>query len=233
MDNQTEEIKSVSSTLMDAMRVKNLSVEKVANATGVSENFISAILDENSKKLPPAPYVHGYLLKIAEALGLDGEKLWQSYLKSNDGIRRSGERDHLPSNRFAANPVKRSLVIAVLVIVLVLGYVGIKVFSYLSTPNLTLAQISDNMVVTDPQFTIHGTTDPSNKLTVNGDAVYPDKNGNFEASVDLQPGFNTITFKIKKLLGRDYTITKQIFYQTPQTVPGAQQNNPLEPNATH
>ena len=40
---------------------------------------------------------------------------------------------------------------------------------------------------------------PADELTINGEAVYPDKDGNFDKNILLQSGFNNIIFQTKKL----------------------------------
>ena len=71
---------------------------------------------------------------------------------------------------------------------------------------------------------------PNDQLTLNGERLYPDKDGKFEKSIQLQSGFNTLTFSIKKLLGKEYIINKQVFYKQPEEPP---QNQPQPLNGTH
>ena len=82
--------------IVDAMRMKSISVEKLAGVTGVSDRILNGLIEERYENLPPAPYVRGYLLKIAAVLNLDGEALWADYVKHNDSVRRSGKKDQLP-----------------------------------------------------------------------------------------------------------------------------------------
>jgi hypothetical protein len=89
-------------------------------------------------------------------------------------------------------------------------------------------------VITSQEFTIQGTVDPSSQLAVNGEIVYSDKEGNFEKTVALHPGFNTITFTVKRILGRESVYTKQIFYQKEERKEGTkeQQMQPQESSQT-
>ncbi len=95
------ENKNLANLILEALKLKGLNLDKLSQLTGVSERSLALILEERFEKLPSAPYIHGYLLKIAEVLNLDGQKLWQEYLKNNAEIRRSGQEDTLPLNRFA------------------------------------------------------------------------------------------------------------------------------------
>ena len=93
--------------LEEAMTSHSQTASKLADATGVPERFIAAIIEGNFGILPAAPYVRGYIKKIAAVLDLDGEILWERYDRETKP-RQSGGKDHLPENRFAIKtPDKR------------------------------------------------------------------------------------------------------------------------------
>ncbi|MDO8557170.1 MAG: helix-turn-helix domain-containing protein [Candidatus Jorgensenbacteria bacterium] len=214
----TGETKSLSVFLADMMRVRSMTLEKLTQATGISERYIRLILEEKFDKLPAAPYVHGYLVKIAHALNIDGEELWQGYLKYSDALRRSGEKDKLPENRFISLRVNKKLVIAGVLILIVVLYIAFRIPSLLSQPSLAVS-FENNMVVAEPTFVLAGTADPKNELTINNEILYPDTNGAFRKVVELSPGFNTFVFKVKKLLGKEETVVRQIYYKSTTSTP--------------
>ncbi len=210
--------------ILEALKLKGLNLDKLSQLTGVSERSLALILEERFEKLPPAPYVHGYLMKIAEALNLDGQKLWQEYLKNNSDLRRSGEEDMLPQNRFAIQKMNKKIVVISAAIIVILVYGAFRLPSLFGQPELDISSPKDNpTIVQDSNFTIHGIMNPADELTINGEAVYAQKDGNFEKEILLQSGFNSVTFEIKKILGKTFTITRQIFYQTKnEKIPNAQ-----------
>jgi len=209
------ENKNLTNLILESLKLKGLTIDKLSQLTGVSERSLALILEERFDKLPSVPYVHGYLLKIAEVLNLDGQKLWQEFLKNREEIRQSGEEDTLPPNRFAIPKLNKKIVAASVVAIIVLGYIAIRLPGLFGQPELKLTNLTaDPTVTSDASFTIHGIMNPSDELTINGEAVYPQKDGSFEKNILLQPGFNNVTFQIKKLLGKAYTITKQVFYQS-------------------
>ncbi|MCP6720132.1 MAG: helix-turn-helix domain-containing protein [Patescibacteria group bacterium] len=208
------EVKSLSSTIINALRVKGFTVEKLAQTTGVSDRFLESLVEEKFENLPPSPYVHGYLVKIAGALGLDGESLWQEYLKDNDVIKRSGKSDQLPRNRFVTSRLRGKAILVGLVILGFIVYVVLRTPLFLNQPGLELMNLSNDTTFTeDANFSILGKVSSAYKLTLNGERVYPDDDGNFEKTIPLQEGFNTLVFSVKKFLGKERLITKQVFYQ--------------------
>ncbi len=214
--NEEKGIKNLSSVILDSLRVKGLSIERLSQLSGVSERFLNLLIEGKYEKLPSRPYAHGYLVKISEVLNIDGEKLWQEFLKNEESIKRSGKNDQLPQNRFAVSKFNKKTIIVFAVILLMIVYALVKVPSFLSKPQLILQNLKENeIIVQNPSYAIRGKINPSDKLTLNNEQIYPNKEGGFEKSIELQPGFNTLTFKIKRFLGNEYVTTKQIFYQAP------------------
>lgn len=200
--------------IINALKAKGLTVEKLAQITGVSDRFLESLIEEKFEDLPPSPYVRGYLIKIAGALGLDGEGLWQEYLRDNNLIKRSGKGDQLPTNRFVTSKLSGKLILVSLVVV------GFIVYAVLRTPlfsdrlGLELINLPSGTTFTnDTTFNILGKVGSAYKLTLNGERVYPDSNGDFEKTIPLQEGFNTLVFSVKKFLGKERIVTRQIFYQ--------------------
>lgn len=209
------EKKNLINLILEALKLKGMNLEKLSQLTGVSERSLALLLEEQYDKLPPAPYVRGYLVKIAETLNLDGRELWREYLKNNGEIRRSGGEDTLPLNRFAIPKLNKKIVAISGAAVLIIAIIIFRLPAFFGQPELKISNISENpTIVNEATFAVHGIMNPADELTINGEAVYPQKDGNFEKSVLLQPGFNNLVFQIKKLLGRIYTVEKQIFYQT-------------------
>lgn len=215
MERETEP-RSFSAIIIDAVRARGLTIEKLAAATGISERFLSGLLDESFQSLPPAPYTRGYLLKIAEVLGLDGGELWKEYVRDEEGLRRSGRRDLLPQNRFLTPRwlSKRAVVAAVLFLALV-GYLAARLPTITGTPSLSIAVPSDaTMEVVIPSLTLRGSIDPADELLVNGERIRQDGEGKFEKVVELTPGFNTFEFTVKRFLGKERTEIRQVYYRS-------------------
>ena len=62
-----------------------------------------------------------------------------------------------------------------------------------------------------------GTIENARELFMNGELVSIESGGAWEKGVALEPGLNTIEIRAKKFLGRETTITRQIFYTPPAT----------------
>ncbi|KKU34869.1 MAG: Transcriptional regulator [Candidatus Wolfebacteria bacterium GW2011_GWC2_46_275] len=210
---ENERIMTVKELVEDALREKKLSIARLAEMTDIPERYVVMLLGGEHKGLPPAPYVRGYLIRIAGALGLEGQILWQAYKKQLE-LKTSGEGDTLPSNRFAFKRVNRGKIatIAILVIVAIAGAVWMK--ALLGTGEIDIKNPAEDSIVTyESSIDLRGRIDPSDRLIINNEDVTIDTSGYFEKEFSLEPGINSVEFKVKRLLGKETTIVKQIIYQ--------------------
>lgn len=201
--------------IVEALKMKGFTLARLAEITDIPESVLATLLEEKYDKLPPAPYVHGYLLRVAEALGLDGGRLWAEYLKDRGEIKRPGARDLLPQNRFRTGRFRRKSWLIGAAIIIVFGYIILRLPGFFGTSSLDLQPLP--ATVTLPNLTVQGRVNPTDQLSLNGAAIYPDKSGDFKQEVTLQPGFNTLTFDVKKLMGQTYAVTRQVFYNAPSS----------------
>ena len=199
--------------LTEILQDKNINLAKLAESTGISERFLKALIEEKYEKLPAAPYIRSYLFKIAEALNTDGQKLWQEYQK-NAQLKKSGSSDHLPLNRFRPKPLNKKIIFA-LILAILAGYLAFQYNFFLGKPTLSLlGQLASsiNPVISDPNLKIEGRVKSGDQLMINKENAFVDENGYFQKDFSLQPGLNIVQFQIKRFLGRETTIIKQVLY---------------------
>jgi hypothetical protein len=197
--------------LRDLMKSKGVGPQKLSSITDVPKRFLDAILQGDMDKLPPRPYIRGYLFKISNALGVDNDALWQIYMSSAETLS-SGENDRLPVNRFAIKKLSPRMVVFILFGLLVVTFVGMNINRIIGKP-----MISVNVPETTDQqvLRVDGLIDPRDRLTLNGELIYTDEEGNFTKDVQMELGdANTLIFKVKRYLGRETTLIKRVVYQT-------------------
>lgn len=212
-----EEIKkTIKEILEDAMDVKGIGIERLSEITDIPERYIKAIIAENITALPASPYVRGYLIRIAEALDLSGNELWQIY-KTDLELKTSGGKDKLPHNRFEQKPLKKKNVLYVILAIIALIYLAFQADRLLGVPPIDISSPpADNLVVSDSSINLRGKIDSRDKLTINGEEVIPDENGYFENQFSLETGMNSVNFKVKRLLGREVEVVRKVIYQQEQ-----------------
>ncbi len=208
-----EELISIKDILNEAFGRKNIGLEKLAELTDIPERYLAALYQGDYYNLPAQPYVHGYLMKIGEVLGIDADGLWQIY-KKNLALKTSGGTDKLPYNRFAFKKISKKKIVTAVLILAILGFFAINIGRFLGIPSINITSPSlDGTIVNNSNMDLTGKINPKDKLTINGEDVPVDGNGDFDYQFLLQPGPNSIEFKVKRLLGKTTTVTRQVIYQ--------------------
>lgn len=200
---------NITELLNELMKERRVSADKLADTTDIPKRFIISLMEGHPDQLPAEPYVRGYLFKIAEALKVDPHILWQSYRTTSE-FHSSGDEDRLPTNRFAFKKIRTSRIVAFLFVVMVLVFVGVRFNDILGRPTI---DINLPESTSEETITVSGNVAAGDRLTLNNEVVYPDEEGMFEKRVQLEPGLNTLEFKIKRYLGQETTVIKQVFYQ--------------------
>lgn len=213
MDNNAP--KNLNEIFQEAMALRNLDIAKLAELTDIPEMYLTALRDANFNKLPAAPYVRGYLIKIAEVLRIDPEALWLAY--KNENIKTSGAQDKLPTNRFLLKPLRKRVFILGFLAILVIIYLAWQtdnLLGLLGVPKIEIINpASPTVIVNEPNFKLSGMADKRDKLTLNNEEIFVQEDGRFEKEISLQPGINTIEFKAKRLLGKEVKVVRQVIYQ--------------------
>ena len=205
--------KNLKTLLDEALELKNVNHEKLAEITGIPERYIWAIQNLDMEKLPAAPYVRGYIKKISEVLRLNHDELWELY-KIEIKLKQSGAQDKLPANRFAINHVSKQTKFISLTIILLTAYLVINLNRLIGEPSLEIIYPQDLIVaVSTNPILVSGNMEQRDKLTINDEEIFVNTDGIFLKEYYLQPGLNTIEFKAKRLLGREKTVLRKVLYE--------------------
>jgi hypothetical protein len=151
-------------------------------------------------------------------LELDFDALWEEFQAEQHRLM-SGSKDRLPINRFAPKPLNKKIIVIGLVVIIGLVLLVPQLADFLGKPSLDiLVPESNNDETALQQFTIRGQVgNPQDKIMVNGDEALVTEDGTFQKEVYLEEGMNTFHITAKRLLGRETTITRNIFYTPPPT----------------
>lgn len=204
--------KKIGETIRNLLETRNINIDKLSELTGITPRFLEQLINENFSKLPPAPYIRGYILKIAEVLGAEGSELWEIFQQQNKQVKRSGGEDKLPTNRFEPKKINQKIILGVLFGLLLIGYLIFRYKDFSGTPILYIESPEDNVVVSENQILIKGRVNPQDTLTINAESVYVDKDGFFEKEFALQSGINNIEFSVKKFLGKEIKENRRVIY---------------------
>lgn len=199
----------------EALANRNLSLEKLSELSNVPIKYIEAIQRGDASKLPPSPYVRGYIAKLADLLEIKSDELWALFQKESQ-LKAAGIKDKMPENRYAQRPAHKSLIIGLGIGLLLVLYVGYRLNSLTGRPLLNvLYPDTATLILNTPSVLFRGTLDISSKLIINNERVNINEEGAWEKKIVLQPGLNSIEIKATKILGRQTEVVKQVIYNPP------------------
>lgn len=200
----------------ERVRDRGLSLKKLSEITGITTKHLEAISRGNFSKLPPAPYLHGYIKRLGEVLDFDYERWWEK-LKMGGFVQYSGASDEFPKNRFIKKLKPRIVWVAIAVVVVVV-YFGFQFTRILGKPTITVIFPDQNpATAVTAELSLRGTLENANNLSINGEVIMVGEDGSWEKKVLLEPGLNSLEISATKFLGRETKIIQQILYQPTST----------------
>ena len=204
--------KGLGTALSELMESEGVTIERLSAVTNIPSRFLIAMKDGNIEKLPAEPYVRGYLIKISSILKTDPENLISAYRESASTTR-TRIKDKLPSNEFAAIPLKKGWLAVICIICALIGIILFRFDDIFGVPQLNI----DLPIITDSEsLKIEGGVRPRDKLTLNDQIIYTDEAGRFSDMIFLNAGLNTLRFNVKRFLGKEVQIIKEVYYQKPE-----------------
>ena len=203
----------------ERVREKGLTLRRLSELSGIALKHLEALERGDAAKLPPAPYLRAYLIRIGKILDFDGEAYWK-FLSESGLTSTSGPEDQLPKNRFAQKPLGRALWGGVFIL-LVLGYVGIRYSSIFGKPILVLRHPEGEWSTSrEDRVIVRGAVTHGDRLFINGEEVRLTRDGGFEKIILLDPGLNTIEIAATKFLGKETRTFRRVVYEAmPPTSP--------------
>jgi len=199
---------------------KKLSREEIADKLQISPRYLGALEEGRFKDLPEGIYGKKFLCEYARFLGIDTAAAppVPPHARANKPNEKQSGLFCVQKPRaryFFTMPKIAKNALIVLAVCACLGYLGICFKRVTSPPALNLSAPADSLVVSGNSLDISGQTEPEAKITINGEAVLADTDGNFSKNINLKTGLNTIVITAQKPYSRKNTIARQVMVKSP------------------
>lgn len=108
-------------------------------------------------------------------------------------------------------PWQELLILVIILVIFVYAFINVSKLQnrFAASPNLT-SNLNDINTVSSEIITVSGKTDSGATLTLNGNEIQKDDDGNFSTTVNLSNGENKITLQAKNKSGKVSTIEKTV-----------------------
>ncbi len=189
------EMETLGEYLLAVRNELGLTLEEVSQKTGVYEKFIHYIESGKYHLLPPGVYVLGFLKKLAEVYHISADQLLAQYRKElgiveHAASERLAERKTWKArwSRVTITPKLITITASSVVGVFAFFYIVFQVFAINKTPALTITEPKNDAVISGSSINVAGKTEPGIVVSINGQNVFVDQNGDFHATIGVAPG---------------------------------------------
>jgi DNA-binding XRE family transcriptional regulator len=198
-------MKTVGQILKESRKEKQTSLGQIAQETKIRKRFLIALEKDDYKPFSSVATIKGFIKNYAQFLGLDSEKILAIFKRD---YRRNQEQKLILQpgvdleKQFKWNPKKSLILIIALFIIAFSSYLIHQYYGLLGKPGLEIYSPEDNKQVTEEQLIIKGKTDLDNSVSVNGNLIQINNQGEFNYRLKLISGENKIVIEVTNRLGR-------------------------------
>lgn len=204
-------MKTLGSLLLEKRLQKGISLSRAAKNLSIKKEILTSLENSQWQDLPEPTFVKGLIKNYTNYLGLDPNFTLALFRREYDEAKYPQKESPLKQPRrlmFTPNRIIKTGF--VLLILIFLGYLALQYFSILSTPKLELLSPQDDTTTNVPIVKVSGTTEKGATVSISGELVGVDLQGNFTQDVKLQEGKNTIEVVASKKLSPKSKIVRTI-----------------------
>ncbi len=212
--------KRVCLRLKEIRKKKGVSLKELAKRTKISKKNLLALEECRFNDLPSGSvYQKNFVKCYVEALGAEpGPYLHQYVIEETVNKEKKKKNQEVKGTGLSYLPfiLRYGAVIAV-ALVLVL-YLGMQVRNIIEPPNLAVYSPQDGYITTEHSLLVQGETGKEVQVSINGQEIMNNEQGQFEEMIDLSPGVNTIVVMAEKRHGKITTITRHVVLKQSQEI---------------
>ena len=212
---------SVSEQLKTTRAKLGLSLDQVSEQTKISQKYLEALENGDYYKVPDGIYTLSFLKEYAQYLGLDHKKIISGF-QTEKRVFRSDEKNNLFSRQVVTSNkmvIVPSLIKNILWGLLLFGcliYIIVLLNNVFKPPVLKVLTPIDNLTTMEPNVLVSGYSEPETEVRVNEKPVIVSEEGEFNLTIELQPGVNTIVIIAKKGSKQPSKIVKEVLLKIGQ-----------------
>lgn len=205
---------NVSEILKNARQEAGIDLTQAVKDTGINRKYLEAIEAGELERLPEGLYQEKYLKEYAGYLGLDFS--WLMEAAGRRSVKSQGKifvaRAHKAHQFISLPKIVKNIVIAALVAGILL-YLGFYLNNIIKEPVLEVLVPAADSTLEAYSLEVRGRTEREAEITINGEIVLTDKDGNFKKLVNFKNGVNTITVTAKKKYSRTNTVVRKVIVE--------------------
>ncbi len=197
--------------LKEAREKKEFSLDEVERLSFIPLKYLQALETGEFLLLPKGrAHLNAYLRKLCGIYDLNFEHIIYKF-HCEDGFKKTAHHQpkkksrHLNHNFLWA----RNLSLASFILFFV-GYLGFQIYGITTAPKLEIFTPIEGQVSARTEISVQGATDKECHLEANGQEIKVDEKGQFNTTILLADGVNTLTLSTTKKHGKTTTLVRHI-----------------------
>lgn len=208
-------MKTAGQLLREKRELKELSLDDLAKTTKVKKEYLEALENSDFSSLPPATAIKGFLRNYARALYLNPDTVVAMFRRDYEENEKGEIIPRGLVEPVAKKPrlISASFLLTVAALAAFLSFLALQLVSWWSLPKIDLLQPTEGEVYGE-LVTVKGVTDPDATITVNGQQVLINKDGQFTLDLLFPAGTHSVVIEAtnrqgkSRLLERSFQISK-------------------------
>lgn len=190
---------------------KRVSLNKAAADLHLNREVLETIEEGDWASLPEPTFAKGFIKNYAQYLKLDADHMLALYRREYDEKKYPHKDSPIErKRRLMLTPNRLTGMVFGLGTLLFAAYLFVQYLSVLSKPKLELISPKDDITTSVPVIELIGTTEKETTISVDGQFVPVDANGNFAHQIQLVEGQNVIEVVAAKRLSPKAKVTRVV-----------------------
>jgi len=211
-------MRTVGEILLEVRKKREITLAAVSEVTKIRPEFIRAIESNDFGRLPSLPTAYGFIKNYADFLGISSKFVLavfrRDYCQNDEGkIIPRGLVKPLNKPKIFFSSRLGLFLAGALFIFGILFYLFFQYFSLIRGPKLKITSPIDQAEVSSSSVQTVGKTEPDATITINGDLITVDPEGNFNSTISLAKGKNLIIVEATNKLGKKRRVVREVYWQ--------------------
>ncbi len=202
-------MKTVGELLTEARHRRQLDLTSISQAIKIKKDYLVALEQNRFDRLPPATFTKGFLRKYAAYLSLNPETVIAMFRRDFAEDRQGNilPRSLLKPIKTSPRFISLNHLLIITILLSFFGFFGFQIYKYFSLPKLVLTQPVNHEFYSS-QVPIKGKTDPGNTISLNGQSLMVDDQGNFFLELKFPPGTQTMVVTATNPRGKSRSLQR-------------------------
>ena len=197
--------------LKQAREKKQMTLTDVERFSHIPLKYLQALENGEFCNLPNGhAHLKAYLRKLCDLYEIDSENIVYKF-RCEDGFKNSVHYNLNKKNKILNFNFLMVRYLAVASFVLfVVGYLIFQIYGITTPPKLVIYTPIEGQLSNHTEISIQGATDKECHLTANGQEIKVSENGEFNTTILLSDGVNTLTLSTTKKHGKTTTLVRHV-----------------------